>query len=869
LGSFQLLDIYGNSVTASLPPFETLFDADTTLPNLVALSPGDGQTGLPLNAQIIANFDKPIDPTSFGGIQLLAGSTPVPLVLEPNEFNRVRFAPVDPLVPNTTYTVVVSGVKDLSGNVMAGTVTRSFVTGAVLDSVPPNMLTLLNPAPNLSIRFVFSKPVSPATVDSKSLVLSRASNNLSSWFWIPVSATVSLSADGLTATLTPNAPLTPNWRHEVVALNIRDFAGNSLSSSSTTHEDFSTSSSPDVTAPVIAVTPPDASTGVPLTTPIAAITLETVLPPPSSPAALQLSTGGQPVPGAVSFDGRGLTFTPSSPLLPGTTYRMDVVSLTDLAGNASAPVSSTFTTAATGSAVAPYFQLVSSSPANGDAGVDSNAPIVLTFNSPINAATMNYIGILTPFPTPGIFTASGNTVTFTPSEPWGSAVAVGIRMNTYVQNLYGTPLPYMNIGFLTVATSGGITPQLLSTSPPVGSTLVPTQGDFRLTFNETVAAPTGAMIFFNGSQQTAISPTYDVNDFHTLTFSAGISANSQVTITGSDAIADRFGNPIVPFTLQYATGPLPSFDGPSVAQVSPVRQAQNVNPATPIVLQFNDSLDPQSALASIRVTQNGVAITGQLVLSNANQTVQFTPDQPYSPGARIDVLVLETLVDATGITYGGHYDSWFTVAGGSSAPAAASQVSFGSMVAPTAALELAFDQPLDGSTATSANVWLRSGHRVIPAAVSLRNGGRIVRLIPAAPLDEGSSYALTVGPGLLTTGGAQVRPEEFHFEASTADKAAEVESAVMETVGQIPAIHLHFAAPVSPLSADAASLIRADGTEAAVTRRISVDCMDLWLIPGASEPDIQALSVSLTGLEDRAGRPVARWKGAIVTRKSQ
>ena len=130
-------DLAGNSLNGGANfTFSVAFDADRTAPRLLAVSPA-GQTGMPLNANIIATFDKPVANNSFGHIRLMQGGTQVPLIAMPDELRRARLAPVIQLLPKTTYTVIVQGVADLSGNVMAGTTTHTFTTGTVMDDIAP------------------------------------------------------------------------------------------------------------------------------------------------------------------------------------------------------------------------------------------------------------------------------------------------------------------------------------------------------------------------------------------------------------------------------------------------------------------------------------------------------------------------------------------------------------------------------------------------------------------------------------------------------------------------------------------------------------------------------------------------------------
>jgi methionine-rich copper-binding protein CopC len=864
LDVLSLTDLSGNPLSgSSSSTFYTAFDPDTTAPQLLQVSPADSQTGLPLNSQIIAKFDEPLLGTSFSQIQLLRGTDTVALVQEPDDLRHVRFSPARPLDPNTTYTLVITGVSDLSGNIMNGTVTRTFTTGDRMDTTPPTVQFLADGAPNAPIRVTFSELVSPATVDTQSIVLSVASNNGSSWYWIPIPVNLTESSDGLMVTVTPVSPLRPDWRYLLTATNIRDFAGNSGGiGSGSGAPTFTTTATPETTPPVVVLTPADGSTAVPLATAIGAQVSKTFLNPAGS-TPFQVSSNGQPVPGTVTLSGNVFSFLPALPLALSTTYRIDFASVTDFAGNQSAPVSSTFTTSAS-AARPPTFQFLTSVPASGDAGVPVNSPIVLTFSGQPDPASVspNTIHISSTFPVNGVFSISGNTVTYTPTEPWPSASTISVSFYTSafggLRDLIGQNLlnNYVGISFKTAVATDPTPPQFLAASPASGTTIFPPNLTFRLTFSKTVAVGPNGLTIFSGSQGTPQSAGFDPKDSHTLVFGATIPADSQFSIVGSDAIVDRNGNSIAPFTLQYPTGDAIDFGRPTVTLSTPRSGASAVAPTTPILLQFSKPMDPQTLLAAVRVTQDGNTITGKLDLSNSNQTVQFTPDQPYGPGSRIDIFVLETAADTSGLTFFSRVDSWFTVA-----PAAGSmsvtQTSFGSSVSADASLDVAFERPLEQLTLNGSSVWLRAGRKLISGSLELRNS-RTFRFRPDSPLVDGQEYVLTVAKELRSKDGTPANPEEFRFTVGTS--AAELKLETYERIRDAGnrAVHLRFSAPVNPLSVEGVHLLLPDGSEIAITRRIGVGFQDLWLFPTDPRADLTQIAVDLSGLSDRSGHEMPR-----------
>ena len=107
--------------------------------------------------------------------------------------------------------------------------TTTFTTGGGADLTPA---TITNISPgngaggvptNALIQVQFSKRMDPLTVNTGDfLVFPQAT-------FIPVAGTVSVSADGLTATFTPTTPLTPSTGYFVeVTSNVLDLEGLNL-----------------------------------------------------------------------------------------------------------------------------------------------------------------------------------------------------------------------------------------------------------------------------------------------------------------------------------------------------------------------------------------------------------------------------------------------------------------------------------------------------------------------------------------------------------------------------------------------------------------------------------------------------------------
>ena len=173
----------------------------------------------------------------------------------------------------------------------------------------------------------------------------------------------------------------------------------------------------DRTAPTVTmVTPTPGAAGVARNTTVTATFSEAVTPTSVTTTTFTLTpAGGAAVAGTVTASGTTATFTPAAALAFGTTYTARVTSgVTDLGGNALAQGQTwSFTTAEAGPVV------TATLPGAGASGVPRNVVLQVTFNEPVNHASVNLTSFqLTPangMLVPGTFGGTGNTVTFRPT----------------------------------------------------------------------------------------------------------------------------------------------------------------------------------------------------------------------------------------------------------------------------------------------------------------------------------------------------------------------------------------------------------------------------------------------------------------------
>jgi large repetitive protein len=204
-----MMDISGNTQQSFCVTFYTGSGTITTGPSVLQVSPPSGFTGVAINSPIEVLFSAAIDAASIAGVQLKQGGTVISTTGSLFDGDQgVELLPLTPLAPSTTYTIVVSGVVDITGNAQATFPSQSFTTGTGVDLSQPQVVSTTpangatGVAANSTVQALFSLPVDPASFDpTNSFVLTNSSHN-------QVPATISFSGGYTTVTLTPNSNLT-------------------------------------------------------------------------------------------------------------------------------------------------------------------------------------------------------------------------------------------------------------------------------------------------------------------------------------------------------------------------------------------------------------------------------------------------------------------------------------------------------------------------------------------------------------------------------------------------------------------------------------------------------------------------------------
>src|SRR5579885_317381 len=263
----SVTDIAGNQTT---PEFHSTFttgtNSDTVAPQILQFSPPNNAAGVPINAPIMFQFTKAIDPATFTPnlVQITDGTSGLII----NGTTQVdasgltaAFVPLVPLGVGRSFSgSVSSGIRDTSGNFLFGGASIAFTTSFFTDSEGPTLLGMspANEATNVPTNALvvvgFDKPLDPISVADGFEVEQNG---------VAVPGGVALSSGNKLITFTPQGGLNPNATYQIVITSqLLDEGGLPLQNPGTSS--FTTSSSADTTTPqVSSVSPPPNSSNVP------------------------------------------------------------------------------------------------------------------------------------------------------------------------------------------------------------------------------------------------------------------------------------------------------------------------------------------------------------------------------------------------------------------------------------------------------------------------------------------------------------------------------------------------------------------------------------------------------------------------------
>jgi hypothetical protein len=871
ISCYGIQDLEGNVQSGFYISFSTSFVSSSTAPQVVNTNPENGLTSVPTNTVIQVLFTEPIQPTSIAQVTLSTGSTPVTVVPSFLNGNQLlALTPSVPLLPNTAYTLSITGVQDNAGHQMTGTVTVNFTTAAGIDLVVPTV-TGVDPANgstgvglNVKPHVTFSKRINPLSLTNSTFYL----ENYDTGMLVP--ATVNIAADRMSATLVLSSLLQPGTTYYLVATSFADIAGNVGYFSSA----FTTGTQSDTTAAsVVTFSPASGTINVPLNTDVVAVMSAQIDPTTITNSAITLSP---PVAGTVTLasDGVTLTFTPTGSFNPGANYTATVSGFNDTGGNPVATSTDSFTTGTLSSSAGLVVNSVT--PANGVTGVPVNSNVVFSFSASVDPATVNtstmnvdiYGGS---FPAlAGTYAVNGSTVTFTPQTALPGNTLLYVSVGGSVHDLAGNSCTGWTSSFTTANTPDTTPPTVASVTPPNNATNVGQNTQVVITFSKSINPSTvnsNSVALLNGD--TVLSYYYTISpDNRTVTlnpYGYGLPAGATVTVAATHAIQDLSGNALTDFSSQFTVVPQVPTSGPSIVGQRPGYGATNVPANTVITLFASAPLDASSVDGAVHISQNGVVVSGTTQLLDNGQAIEFTPNSAFSPGSVIDVFVDSSATDIYGNALSAYNYGQFTIAGSpaNTPPALVATNPFpnATNVSLNTVIQLAYNQPLASSTVNTSTIEFYDSvlGYLTPQSVTLDPTGYVILITPpGGSLNAGDSYQIWTN-GVTNAQGVAVPYTDLYFSAgSSNDTVAPTVTSVTppngsSNIGTNAAIKVIFSKAIDPITVTGISVSGSGTTLVPSSVSFSPDYTTVSIVPITPLPASTAITITISGVQSIAG----------------
>ena len=285
-------------------------------------------------ANISATFSEPVINVTASSFSLRSQTATVAAaVTYASGANVATLNPSSTLAADTLYTVTVTGVRDIAGNVIAGT-SWSFQSGpapTIIAAVPRADARAISRTANVTV--TFSEPV---TKVSTTTITMKTGTTL-------VPAAVTYDATTRTATLNPTATLGADRLFSVNVSGLLDAVGNPLVPTSWS---FTSGPVPTITS----VSPASGATSVSRTANATATFSEAIIGVSASTVKLTNASTGTVITAVRNFNSttKVLTINPSVTLASNTLYRVTITGGTsavrDAAGNPLATKTWTFRT---------------------------------------------------------------------------------------------------------------------------------------------------------------------------------------------------------------------------------------------------------------------------------------------------------------------------------------------------------------------------------------------------------------------------------------------------------------------------------------------------------------------------------------------
>jgi hypothetical protein len=664
-----LSDNWGNTLSS---PFTSTFtvtvDPATGNGSVQSEAPGNGATGVPTDTLLTLYMNRQVNASTLPGQLTVTvnGAVYGGTVQAVASGYEIQFMPATPFPNGATVQWFLSGsVLDVNGDAFNGNSGYFYTVAAANPAAAPANLNnspgygVSNVPTNADIYLQYSLPLNNATLTSSNVYLYDGSNGT-----YPA-ITITQPEPGVVE-LAPNAQLTAGSLYYACANgNVQGTNGIGISSGCW-ETYFYAGSTPDTTPGSIIIGPPNGSVNVGTNAYIRLQFSKPINRALFSNANIQITTGGNPIPGTWSFnynsgtnDAIGANFSPVNPLPPSSPISVSVSGVLDYAGNTFASASSNFTTAALPDYSTPTATLDF---AYGTAGIGTNASFTCLYSEPMDPSSVNsgntYIySYVTSGHIPVTYAWASDlmAVTMTPATPLFANTEYYYYCGGAI-DLTGNGMSATDAIFYTG--NGAVTtgPSLVAINPPNGMTNVPVNtnngpwygSSLGMLFNEPVAADSLGSITLTpaGGSPIPIAVYPEDGNFMAwvqLPYSLLPNTTYTYNVTG---VMDLNGNAMTPATSTFTTGSSFNFTNPTATAATPANGATGVAVNAPITLTFSTAMNPVligSSQIYLRTHNTQTTVPTTLSISSSATattptTVTLTPVTPLAESTIYDLV---------------------------------------------------------------------------------------------------------------------------------------------------------------------------------------------------------------------------------------
>ena len=520
---------------------------------------------------------------------------------------------------------------------------------------------------------------------------------------------------------------------------------------------------------VTSTVPLKGAVNVPVSNALAATFSEAMDPGTINTNTFTLKQGGASVAGAVSYSGITAKFTPSSGLLPFTSYTARISSKAESLNGKELEdnYSWSFTTGAIPDTTPPTVS--STTPNNGAVEVSVSSSLAATFSEPMDPLTISTATFTVKqggAPVAGAVSYSGGTVTFTPSSPLAPNVPFTATITSGAQDLAGNPLAAnYSWSFTTGAIPDTTPPTVSSTTPNNGAVEVSVSSSLSATFSESMdpfTISTATFTVKQGGAPVAGAVSYSGGTV-TFTPSSPLAPNVPFTATITSGAQDLAGNALAAdYSWTFTTGATPDTTPPTVSSTTPNNGAAKVSVGNSLSATFSESMDPFTiSTATFTVKQGGAPVAG--AVSYSGGTVTFTPTSRLAPNVPFTATITSGAQDLAGNALAADYFWTFTTgATPDTTPPTVSSTTPNNghaNVSVDDSLSATFSESMDPFTISTATFTVKQGGA--PVAGAVKYSGGTVTFKPTSRLAPNVPFTATITSGAQDLAGNALAADYF------------------------------------------------------------------------------------------------------------